>query len=75
VHAIDVKFGPPSENYLSPWVSQAGYGAVYEPCTLPQVFSNYGSRLHLGSRKKLAWQIRYKSFCKLYKKFKSRPAM
>jgi len=39
-------------------------------------FSNYGSRPQLGSRnvilgprKKLAWQVRYKTFCKLYKKF------
>jgi len=47
--------------------------------SLEQGFSNYGSRPHLawqnvilGSRSKFGWQIRYKSFRKLYKKIKSR---
>ena len=48
------------------------------PSCLVQGFSNYGLRPHLrlrnvilGSQNKLVWQIRYKNFCKLYKKFKS----
>jgi len=32
---------------------------------LRQGFSNYGSQPHLGLRNKLAWQTRYKRFCKL----------
>jgi len=42
---------------------------------LKQRFSNYGSQPHLGSRKKSAWKIRYKSFGKLYKKIKSLPVV
>jgi len=52
---------------------------------LGQGFSNYGSRSHrdrlrsrnviLGSRNKLAWQIRYNNFCELCKKNKNRPAV
>jgi len=40
------------------------------------VVTPIGSRtVILGSRNTLAWQIRYRSFCKLYKKIQSRPAV
>jgi len=32
LHVINVKFGLPSENYLSPLVSQAGYGSAGDCC-------------------------------------------
>jgi len=58
------------------------FSAADLTCHLRQGFSNYGSRPHLGprnvilgSRKKLPWQIRYKCFCKLYKKIKGRLAL
>ena len=42
----------------------------WELCSLNHGISNYGSRPHLGSRKKLAWQIRYKVFANFARNLK-----
>jgi len=44
VHAIDVKFGPPSEN-SSPLVSQAGSGSAGDSCLVTSV--SYATQLSL----------------------------
>jgi len=45
VHAIDVKFWPPSENYSPPLVSNAGHGSAGDCCLVTSV--SYATQLNL----------------------------
>ena len=51
------------------WYSKPPFLKIWVPIPTGVVKFNF------GSRNKLARQIRYKRFCKLYKKIRSRPAM
>jgi len=51
LHAINVKFGPPSENYSSPLVSQAGYGSAGDCC--------YATRFSLFTIKFFRFNIKF----------------
>jgi len=56
VDAIDVRFEPPSENYSSPLVSQAGYGSASDCCLVTSV--SYATQLSLFTIKFIRFNIK-----------------
>jgi len=57
LHAGDVKFGLPSENYSSPMVSQAGYGSTGDCCLVTSV--SYATQLSLFTIKIFRFSIKF----------------
>ena len=57
VHAIDVKFGPPSENSSPPLVSKAGYGFAGDCCLVTSVSD--ATQLSLFTIKFFRFDIKY----------------
>ena len=57
LHAINVKFGPPSANYSSPLVSQAGYGSAGDCCLVTSV--SYATRFSIFTIKFFRFNIKF----------------
>jgi len=57
VHAIDVKFGPPSVHSSSPLVSQAGYGSARDCCLVTSV--SYATQFSLFTIKFFRFNIKF----------------
>jgi len=68
VHAIDVKFGPPSENPSPPLVFKAVYGSAGDCCLVTS--ASYATQLSLLKIKNFRFNIKF-YYAKLMPKFYS----